>query len=64
MRYNLYEEMKKTRGEDTEFGNVELSYQYTLSNLKNCKNVKAKKVIDIGTNLGTLPYLLYHRNGL
>lgn len=63
MRYNLYEEMKKTRGEDTEFGNVELSYQYTLKNLKNCKNVKAKKLLDIGTNLGTLPYLLYHRNG-
>lgn len=63
MSYNLYEEMKKTRGEDAEFGNVELSYQYTLKNLEYYTNLKTKKLIDVGTNLGTLPYLLYRRNG-
>lgn len=63
MNYNIYEEINEMRGKEAEFGNVELSYQYILKSLDKYKNYRHKKMVDIGTNLGTLPYLLYHRNG-
>lgn len=63
MSYDLYNEIKKSRGEDAEFGNIELSYRYATENIEKLNNVKLKRMIDIGTNMGTLPFLMYKKNG-
>lgn len=57
-----YEEIKRIRGENTEFGNIELSYQFAMKMLENTENLHTKKMIDIGTNMGTLPFLMFNRN--
>ncbi len=63
MQYDLYKEMEKIRGSEAEYGNIELSYDYLVKALKICKVDKGAKMLDIGTNMGTLPYLVHTRLG-
>jgi 2-polyprenyl-3-methyl-5-hydroxy-6-metoxy-1,4-benzoquinol methylase len=61
MYYDLYKEMEKQRGKYAEYGNVELSYDYIMKVVDLYKIKQNAKMLDIGTNLGTLPYLLHLR---
>jgi len=46
-----------------EYGNIELSYNYTIDTLKNYAEANSLKMIDIGTNMGSLPFLMWSRKG-
>ena len=55
--------MEKQRGEYAEYGNVELSYDYLMKIIKYYQIAKNSKMLDVGTNIGTLPYIVYSREG-
>lgn len=59
-QYDLYKEMQKIRGVYAEFGNVELSTEYVIKTVSEMFDKKDKKIklLDIGTNMGTLPHNL------
>lgn len=64
MEYNLYKEMEKQRGEYAEYGNVELSYNYLMRVISHRKYGNDAKFLDVGTNIGTLPFMMYSREKL
>lgn len=56
--------MEKQRGEYAEYGNVELSYSYLMRVIEAKQIGKDVQMLDIGTNLGTLPFMVYSREKL
>lgn len=46
-----------------EYGNIELSYEYLVKRLKCFDDIKSMKMLDIGTNIGSLPFMTWSRNG-
>ena len=60
MRYDLYRDMEKQRGEYAEYGNTELSYNYLVKQVQRQERDNIK-MLDIGTNIGTLPWLIYSK---
>ena len=65
MEQDFYQRVKRTKNVgDSEFGNTDLSYCYCKKVLqREIGNINGLKILDIGTNRGTLPWKFYRGGG-